>query len=242
MSIQPEDLKKLNKQFKDAEPQSILKWSIDNLYPDLAILTSFQISGVVRLDLIRQMRKDIPVYFIDTGYHFPETLQFRDEIINKFRLNVISVKPMLSKDRFEKQYGKELYNTDPETCCSINKVEPQERIMKTSGYSNWLTGIRKDQSKSRAEMSVFMMDENGKIRVHPLINWKWDDVWKYINDNKVPYNSLYQFGYASIGCSPPACTAPGNWAHGDRSGRWVNFTKTECGLHYKLSEGNNEKE
>ncbi len=239
MRIQQGDLRQLNVQFKDADPLSILKWSIKKLFPDLAILTSFQISGVVILDLIRQMGKDIPVYFIDTGYHFPETLQFRDEIIKKFNLNVISVKPKLSRDVFEQKYGKELYNSDPETCCSINKVEPQERIMKTSGYSNWLTGIRKDQSKSRAEMSVFMIDAHDNIRVHPLINWKWDDVWKYIKDNNLPYNSLYQFGYASIGCSPPACTAPGNWAHGDRSGRWVNFSKTECGLHYKLSADKN---
>ena len=239
MTIKQNDFKYLNREFKDAAPHEIIRWCIENLVPDLAMMSSFQISGMVILDLLRQESYKIPLFFIDTGYHFPETIEFRDKIIQEFGLDITSVKPVTSRDDFEKKHGKELYKTNPDFCCSINKIEPHERALKDFGYHHWISGIRKDQSPARANNEIFMHDGNGGIRVHPLLNWKRDDVWNYIKENNIPYHPLYDFGYSSIGCSPETCTSLGSSSDDERSGRWKNFSKTECGLHNELSIDNN---
>ena len=235
MTIKQDDFTYLNKEFKGAGPSEILHWSIENLIPDLAIMTSFQISGMVILDIIRKKTDKVPVYFIDTGYHFKETLEFRDRIINEFDLQIKTVKPVITRNVFEKKHGIELFNSNPDFCCSVNKIEPQERAMRESGFHHWISGIRKDQSSLRSNHEVFMHDGNGFIRVHPLLNWKWSNVWSYLDKNKVPFHPLYDFGYSSIGCSPKNCTSPAGSAKDERSGRWKNMSKTECGLHEKLT-------
>ncbi|MEA3444787.1 MAG: phosphoadenylyl-sulfate reductase, partial [Bacteroidota bacterium] len=212
MKIKQEHLQSLNRQFANASPGEILKWSSENLAGDLAMMSSFQISGMVILHKMCKIFPALPVYFIDTGYHFPETLEFRDKIISEFKIKIHTVSSKMTHKQFEKKYGKELYNTDPDLCCQINKIEPQKRVMKESGYHHWISGIRKDQGESRANHNVFMMDDRGMVRIHPLINWKWDDVWNYLHKYEVPYHSLYKFGYSSIGCAPNVCTAPGNFA------------------------------
>ena len=241
MRIERKDLQDLNHRFDRAAPEEILAWSSTNLKENLAMMTSFQISGMVILHMMHKLFPDLPVYFIDTGYHFPETLEFRDKIMKEFNLNIHTVSSDLDHADFEKKYGKELFYTDPDTCCRINKIEPQQKVMTESGYHHWISGIRKDQSASRANHHVFMTDDKGNVRIHPLINWKWNDVWKYLHDNEVPYHTLYKFGYSSIGCMPNVCTAPGNFAQGERSGRWQNSTKTECGLHLKLNVDSKSK-
>ncbi|MCF8372477.1 MAG: phosphoadenylyl-sulfate reductase [Bacteroidales bacterium] len=239
MKINTEDLQMLNKKFQGASPDEILMWCSENLSGNLAMMTSFQISGMVILHKMHKLFPELPVYFIDTGYHFPETLEFRDKIIQEFNFNIQTVSSKIPHEEFEKKYGPELYNSNPDLCCQINKIEPQERVMNEAGYHHWISGIRKDQGPSRASHKVFMTDSKGMIRIHPLINWKWDDVWNYLHKNEVPYHSLYKFGYPSIGCAPNVCTTPGNFAGGERSGRWQNSTKTECGLHLQLSSGVN---
>jgi phosphoadenosine phosphosulfate reductase len=199
------------------------------------MMTSLQVTGMVILDMISKEKMDIPVYFIDTGYHFDETLRFRKQVEDHYGLKFVTVKPSHSREKFEKIYGKELFNHDPDFCCQKNKIEPQQLAIEASGKHYWISGIRRDQSHSRAGYNAVMQDENSRFRVHPLINWKWEDVWDYVNQNGVPVHPLYHFGYASIGCSPEACTSVGNRAEGERSGRWKNSTKTECGLHLKLS-------
>ena len=241
MNIERKHLESLNKQFENASPEEILTWSTENLKGNMAMMTSFQISGMVILHLMQEINPELPVYFIDTGYHFPETLEFRDKIIEEFNINIHTVSSKMPKEDFEAKYGNELYNTDPDTCCKINKIEPQKRVMAESGFHHWISGIRKDQSATRSNHKVFMTDDKGMVRIHPLINWKWDDVWKYLHKNEVPYHSLYKFGYSSIGCSPNVCTAPGNFAQGgERAGRWTNSAKTECGLHLQLNTGVDE--
>ena len=195
MKIKQEDLEYLNSEFKGAGPEEIVNWNINNLTPNLAIMSSFQVSGMVILDIISKKTKNIPLFFIDTGYHFPETLKFRDKIIKEFGLNITTVKPNISHDKFEDIHGKELFNTSPDLCCSINKIEPHERAMKDSGYNYWISGIRKDQSPERSNHEVFMRDNNGYVRVHPLLNWKWADVWKYLRKFNVPFHPLYDQGY-----------------------------------------------
>ena len=230
-----ENIDRYNQLLDKMEPMEILKWVNENLQGQVAMTTSLQISGMVILDMLSKLDVEFPVYFIDTGYHFTETLDFKTKVEKYYNFKVTSVKPQMSRQRFEQIYGKALHDSDPDFCCKKNKIEPQQQIMAETGYQYWLSGIRRDQSHSRADYKVLMLDENGYIRVHPLINWKWNQVWDYINQNQVPYHPLYLFGYTPIGCSPESCTVPANGGSGERSGRWRNKAKTECGLHQKLS-------
>ncbi len=235
MGVDHNEIGHLNKFFNQAPPEEILKWCGKNLSGEIAMTSSLQISGMVILDLLHKAGIDIPVYFIDTGFHFPETLDFKEKVEKHYDISINTIRPEHSKDKFERMFGKELHDRDPDFCCQKNKIEPQNRFMKESGFTHWLSAIRKDQSKSRANFDVLMIDENNFVRVHPLLNWKWDNVWEYINKNDVPFHPLYSFGYSSIGCAPESCTSKGSFASGERSGRWKNSTKTECGLHQKLS-------
>lgn len=232
MIISKRDLKKLNEKFEKASPEEILDFAIKNLCPDLATITSFQISGIVILHMFKKLGYDPKVYFIDTGYHFKETLEQRDNIADFLQINVETIKPTIKKTDFEKKYGKNLSQDDPDTCCNINKVVPQKRLIEDSNIHHWISGIRKDQSDTRNDYSVFMMDSNNKIRIHPLINWTKKETWNYIIKNNIPYNKLYDRGYNSIGCEP--CTNPSTNSNDERSGRWENSHKTECGLHLSL--------
>jgi phosphoadenosine phosphosulfate reductase len=219
----------------DAPPETILRWVYENHRNDLAMMTSLQVTGMVILDMLQKEKMDIPVYFIDTGYHFNETIRFREQVEERYRKKFITVKPEHSREKFEKIYGKELYNHDPDFCCQKNKIEPQQLAIEKSGLHYWISGIRRDQSLSRSRYEAIMKDDQQRFRVHPLINWTWNDVWDYVNKNGVLIHPLYHFGYSSIGCSPEACTSIGNRDQGERSGRWKNSAKTECGLHQKLS-------
>jgi phosphoadenosine phosphosulfate reductase len=235
MGIDHTEINHLNRFLEISQPKEILKWCHENLQNEIAMTTSLQISGMVILDLLNKAGIEIPVYFIDTGFHFQETYDFKLKVESHYNISINTISPEDSKDKFEHLYGKCLHDRDPDFCCLKNKIEPQNAIMNGSGYTHWLSAIRKDQSQSRANFKVLMLDENEFIRVHPLLNWKWDDVWDYINKNNVPYHPLYSFGYSSIGCAPESCTSQGNFEQGERSGRWKNTTKTECGLHQKLS-------
>jgi len=226
------DLKNLNSYFKNERPESVLEWCISELYPNVAMTTSFQISGLVIIDMIRKIMPDFPIVFIDTKYHFHETLEFKNKLVNDWNLNLKTVSSDLSKQEVEETYGKDLYKTDTELCCKINKIAPQKKYMKESGIANWISGLRKDQGSSRAKHEIFMMDKCGYLRIHPLVNWTWDNVWDYIRINKIPYNILYDFGYTSIGCYH--CTSTNTIGFGERNGRWKNTTKKECGLHNEL--------
>ncbi len=227
------DLSHLNMQFRYAECEKVLEWVIANLYPDVAMTTSFQASGIVLISFVRKIRKDFPVYFIDTGYHFPETLEFRDRLIQEWELNVITVKPE------DDQYKLELETGDPlkaalDTCCQLNKVEPLNNLKKKLDVSAWISAVRRDQSPNRAKFNMFMLDKTGYMRIHPLLHWDSRRMWKYIFSQQLPFHPLYDQGYTSIGCFPTSCTTRSISGDNERSGRWSNSGKTECGLHLDL--------
>jgi len=232
----PYEVEKLNARFLETETREILEWCFEELAPNLALTSSFQVSGIVLLDILRQINPDIPVYFIDTGYHFPETLEFKDIITERFQLSLRIIQPDINRSAAEAQYGRQLYKNNPDLCCRINKVLPIKTAKEQSGISNWVSSLRRDQSASRADHKIFMRDDAGHLRIHPLINWTWKYVWKYTREHDLPYHPLYDQGYTSIGCFPPQCTSKNDFENGERSGRWKGSDKHECGIHLGLNE------
>ena len=193
------------------------------------ITCSFQAEDMVVLRLLQEERPDVPVLFLETGYHFPELYRYRDEMVKRYQLNLINLQAALSVAQQESQFGI-LNQTQPDQCCKIRKVEPL-----FSGLENfdiWFTGLRRVQSPTRANLQLidrFPLPSGKQLwKVSPLASWTDREVWTYAREQEIPLVSLYEAGYTSIGCQP--CTAlpadPGN----ARSGRWAG-RKLECGIH-----------
>jgi phosphoadenosine phosphosulfate reductase len=198
--------------------------------PGPACLTcSFQAEDVVVLHMLRQIDPDVPVLFLDTGYHFPELLRYRDELVKAWRINLVNITSRLSREEHEQRSGK-LYLTDQAACCRLRKVEPLLEALEN--HAVWFTGLRREQSSTRANLRVIdavsLPSRRALWKVSPLVLWRWNEVQSYIRVNEIPYAQLYEAGYTSIGCAP--CTTapidPGN----PRSGRWAGV-KLECGIH-----------
>jgi phosphoadenosine phosphosulfate reductase len=181
--------------------------------------------------MIHRINPSLPLFYLDTGFLFPDTYATRDRIIEQYRLQpgqVIQMKSLLTPEQQARQYGDSLWVSDPDRCCQLRKVEPLTRVLK--GFDAWVTGIRRDQSPTRANAKMIEWDAKfGLVKVNPLARWTWADVWTYIKVYEVPYNPLHDQNYPSIGCTH--CTAPVMPGEDPRAGRWKNFTKTECGLH-----------
>jgi len=193
------------------------------------ITCSFQAEGMVVLDFARKIEPDIPVLFLETGYHFPETYAYRDRMAAEWRLNLVNLVADSSVAEQEAAHRK-LYQTAPDRCCHLRKVEPLLRGLHP--YDTWFTGLRREQSPTRANLAAVEQHAlpGGKTitKVSPLAFWSWKQVWNYLGERQIPVLPLYELGYSSIGCQP--CTGlpldPGD----ARSGRWAG-RKLECGIH-----------
>jgi phosphoadenosine phosphosulfate reductase len=165
--------------------------------------------------------------FIDTGFHFPETLQFRDQLVDLLDLNLLVVRPQIYGEDFINAFGP-LHALNPDACCFHNKVMPFQ--LKLRDFSAWVTGIRRDQTVSRQNAPVVGQHPFLPVyKVSPMVNWSSEDIDQYIHENDLPRHPLWKFGYRSIGCQP--CTAPVAPHEADREGRWPHRDKTECGVH-----------
>ncbi len=193
------------------------------------VTSSFQAEDVVVLHLVRQINPEIPVLFLETGYHFPETLEYRDRIAGEWNLNLVNVEPEITVAEQEAQFGI-LNQTAPDRCCGLRKVEPLFRAL--GSYTTWVTGLRREQSKTRANLKTheFFSLPTGQIlaKLSPLAEWTNRDVWRYAEQNEIPLLPLYEKGYTSIGCAP--CTSLPFDPNDARSGRWSG-RKVECGIH-----------
>jgi len=225
--VTPDELYELNTRFEGADPAELIAWAADRFMPKLAATSSFQTQSVALLHLISQVRPEIPVIFLDTGYHFPETISHRDQLVEQFGLNLHIVRAAMNRADFVKQYGDALYRHDPDLCCYLNKVEPMERALK--GLDAWITGIRRDQTANRANAQPVEQLPDGRIKVNALLAWTRQDLWTYISRHNLPSHPLFSQGYLSVGCAP--CTAPVMEGQDERAGRWAGTGKTECGLH-----------
>jgi phosphoadenosine phosphosulfate reductase len=216
---------------EDADPRTILDWACGTI-DRLAVATSFQSSGMVILHLITQMRPDTPVLFLETGFHFAETLEFRERVTSMWGLNLVDLTgEHETPERQAEIHGPALYRRDPDKCCLINKVEPLQRALE--GYDGWISGIRRDQSPLRAHTPIVeaqtLPSGNEVLKIHPLANWGRADVDEYMKAYDIPSHPLLERGYPSIGCWP--CTQRVDAGADERSGRWNGFSKSECGIH-----------
>jgi phosphoadenosine phosphosulfate reductase len=216
----------VNERFEGAAPHEILAWAWDAFKPVIASTSSFQTQSLPLLYIISQIAPEMPIFFLDTGFHFPETLAFRDQLAERFGLNIVTLKPQVGHDGFKHRYG-DLYRHDPDLCCYINKVEPLKRAKE--GLKAWVAGIRRDQTPARRNTPIVSIQADGLYKICPLANWTSRDVFQYIHDHDLPDHPLLSQGYLSIGCAP--CTRPVSAEGDERSGRWAGFNKTECGLH-----------
>ena len=214
-----------------SDPQFVIRLALETGAP-AAFTCSFQAEDMVVLHQIRRQLPDIPVLFLETGYHFAETYAYRDQMAKLWGLNLINVEPLVPLAQQEAQHGK-LYSTDPNQCCGIRKVEPLFRSL--NDYAVWFTGLRREQSPTRAGLEPFGTHRlpTGKVlsKVSPLYDWTWKDVWAYMAIEEIPHLSLYDRGYTSIGCEP--CTAIPE-SDNLRSGRWGG-KKLECGIHIEAA-------
>ena len=214
-----------------AEPQDILRWAAASI-ESLAVASSFQGSGLVILHMLNGIRPGLPVLFLDTGFHFRETLEFKDQIVELMDLNIVELRGEHgSVEGQTAKYGPELYKRDPDKCCHINKVEP---LMKVLGdYDGWISGIRREQSPLRAGTPIIeaqMLPSGDEVmKIHPLANWSRDQVTGYLKEQGIPTHPLLEQGFASIGCFP--CTRKIQAGEDERAGRWEGQGKTECGIH-----------
>ncbi len=193
------------------------------------ITSSFQAEDMIVVDLLRQRAPDIAVIFLETGYHFRETISYRDRIAKKWNLNLINAEATQSVSEQESQFGI-LNQTDPGRCCHLRKVEPLMRALEP--FDIWFTGLRREQSPTRRNLKIVELhalpSEKVLLKVSPLAAWTWDQVWNYTTEHEIEYLPLYDLGYRSIGCEP--CTSIPAAGADPRSGRWSG-AKLECGIH-----------
>lgn len=190
--------------------------------------SSFQSHSLVLLHILSRFDKSIPVYFLDTGFHFPETLSFRDEVAASFGLNIINLRSDVPKSAQRNEAGQFLYASDPDYCCFINKVKLMEAALVNNDV--WINGVRADQNQNRAQMQVEQRGQMGILRFHPILDWNSKRIYAYIREHALPQHPLEKLGYLSIGCEP--CTRKFDPEAGsDRNGRLFGMNKTECGLH-----------
>ncbi len=207
--------------------EEMLHWACKTFAPRIVATSSFQTQSVPLLHMISRVCPEMPVIFLDTGFHFPETLAFRDELVERFGLKLVVVEPELSREDFLRAYGEDVYRRDPDLCCYVNKVEPMQRAL--DGMVAWVAGVRRDQTENRHSLQGLEPQISGVIKVHPLLNWTHADVEAYRQRYHLPVHPLAAQGYASVGCE--ICTEPVIGTVGERAGRWVGMAKEECGLH-----------
>ena len=192
--------------------------------------SSFQTHSLVMLHMLSRMKANIPVYFLNTGYHFPVTVAFKDRIANDFGLEVIETKSSMPRYMQRDENGKLLFASDPDHCCYINKTAPTEELLKT--YDVWINGVRGDQSAVRKAMKEEQPAPFDTVRFHPMLDWSMKKIFAYIREYDLPRHPLDAKGYMSIGCEP--CTRKVDPEMQEREARWFGMNKVECGLHTDL--------
>jgi phosphoadenosine phosphosulfate reductase len=217
-----------NRLLENATPQAILRWAVDTYHPRLTMATAFGAEGCCLIHMLAEIEPSVRIFNLETGYQFPETLELRERIKQRYDIAVEWVRPEQAVAEYEADHGGPLYRIRPDQCCHDRKVLPLRRAV--AGYEAWISAIRCDQTSHRAAADVVQWDKKfNLVKVNPLLNWTRQDVWDFIRANDVPYNPLHDRGYPSIGCWP--CTRPVADGEDERAGRWAGTLKKECGLH-----------
>jgi phosphoadenosine phosphosulfate reductase len=228
-----EEVQTLDAQFNTLSSEKVLAWAWEKFGKRAAIGTSFQGAGLVMMHLAKQHGIQFPVFTLDTGLLFPETVALKNRLEDFFGYQIETLVPDLTVEQQNVAQGPELWKRDPDLCCTMRKVLPLQTRLE--GLDCWITGLRRQQSDTRASIGIielYEFDPTSKrniVKLNPMANWKREDIWKHIQDFKIPYNPLQDQGYRSIGCLP--CTNKSAGGENERAGRWTGFNKVECGIH-----------
>lgn len=223
-----EDLARASDSLESADPPEIIQWAAAQYGSRLTMATAFGPEGCLIIHWLATLAPKTHVFNLDTGYQFKETLDLRDRIAARYGLEVVLEKPEMSVEDYERVNGGPLYRIDPDRCCGDRKIAVVRRVLR--GFDAWMSGIRRDQSPDRSHVPIVAWDHKfGIVKISPLANWTKARVWDFIVRENIPYNSLHDQGYVSIGCFP--CTRAVTIGEDERAGRWSGSAKTECGLH-----------
>lgn len=194
--------------------------------------SSFQTHSIPLLHILSEFDRDIPVYFLDTGFHFPETRIFRDRICELLKLNLLVVESPVPKIAQRDEHSAFLFTSDPDRCCYLNKVLPMEPILMQ--HDVWISGVRRDQTRHRKDLNAEEQGIHDTLRYHPLLDWTAKMIWEYRQAFDLPEHPLEAKGYLSIGCVP--CTRKFQEQPDERVGRWAGMSKEECGIHTEFAQ------
>jgi phosphoadenosine phosphosulfate reductase len=229
MLFDPQELKAKSAELESASAKEILAFAFAT-WDRVAISTAFGPEGCALIHLAVQLKPDVPVFTVDTGFLFDESIALRQKLVEKYGIHLKVLEGKVSLIEQERLHGPRLYERDADRCCALRKVEPTERAL--DGLDAWIAGLRRDQGKSRASIDLLERydhkDGSPLVKVNPLARWTRKDTWDYLLKNEVPYNPLLDRGYKSIGCWP--CTQAVDAGADERAGRWGG-QKAECGIH-----------
>jgi phosphoadenosine phosphosulfate reductase len=226
----PEELRELvsyiGAELELAPAEDIIEWAVETFGDRFCITSSM--ADAVLADIASRVAPGVDVVFLDTGYHFAETIGTADAVGATMDVTLIPITPVQSVAEQDAEHGPELYRRDPDLCCALRKVKPLTEAL--DGYDAWATGVRRAETRNRVIAPVVGWDaRKGKVKVSPLARWSDDDVQRYVAEHGVLVNPLVYDGYPSIGCAP--CTRRVAAGEDPRSGRWAGTAKTECGIH-----------
>jgi phosphoadenosine phosphosulfate reductase len=231
----PKQIEAWSRALEGETPQAVLRWAVRQFGRKLTMATAFGAEGCCLIHMLAEIDPDVRIFNLDTGYQFPETLELRERIRERYGIAVEYVRPELTVEEYEAEHGGPLYRHRPDQCCHDRKVQPIRQAV--AGYDAWVSAIRRDQTPDRAAAGLVQWDAKfDLVKVNPLLGWSRKDVWTYITTNEIPYNPLHDHGFPSIGCWP--CTQAVGAGSDERSGRWAGSSKKECGLHViEVQEG-----
>ncbi len=234
MKFTSEEIRSLATEFENRTPRDILQWAADNFGSRVAMSSAFGPEGLVVIDIaMRKVAPRIPIFTIDTGFLFKETVELIRKIEQEYGITIERLHPELSPEQQAEEHGPELYRREPDRCCYMRKVLPLQK--KLPELDAMVTGLRRSQSESRQGAKILQLQETPEghryIKINPLASWSKEEVWWYIISHQLPYNPLHDQGYPSIGCWPDCCTRAVKDGEDERAGRWAGTDKKECGLH-----------
>jgi phosphoadenosine phosphosulfate reductase len=218
--------------FEAMTAEELIAWSHQFFWPRVCLTCSWQKQSSVLVHMVSELGLDVDIVELDTQLFFRESYETRERLVARYGLNLI-VPEVITIAEQHKREGPNLWETNPDRCCHIRKVEPLIGVLEP--YDAWVSGIRREQSPSRANAKKVERSERyGVWKVQPLADWSEKDVWQYIIRNDIPYNPLHDVGYRSIGCIP--CTRPTRPDEEERAGRWAGSDKLECGIHIEQKD------
>ena len=234
MNFSSEQIRDLAAEFENRSPRDILQWAADTFPSRVAISSAFGPEGLVVIDIaMRKVTPSLPIFTIDTGFLFKETVELIRKLEQEYGTAIERLHPELTPEEQAEKHGAELYRREPDKCCYLRKVLPLQKKLPT--LDAMITGLRRSQSESRKGAKILQLQEtpggHQYIKINPLASWNKEEVWWYIISHQLPYNPLHDQGYPSIGCWPDCCTCPVKDGEDERAGRWAGTDKKECGLH-----------